>query len=363
MEPRPNKPSRAPAGSPPEQSFPPSNNPIYSGGDSASWSTSAWTSPPGPGRAEPAPRTEPLTARAADWHGQPGAYAPGSDQGYSPGPSLAPIDQRRGSSWIGPLIAVVVLALIVVAVAIAFNKVRGGNDNNNGKPPSVAQLAGPARTSTAQAVAAAAQTQTSPTAPAATATTQQPTKAATAKPKATDTPPSEASSSDSSTSVAKAKTLLPTVDEAGANFVRTEYDDRNQSAVAASFGDPNDATAKLKEWGWKENVYTTFEIPADQITDQNETIYISVSIHRFATADGASSAFGYFADAVAASGLTEGTMDAMGDQSRKLTGSNSGGNLVVLYIQNGSYLIKVSASSPSGDPSADAIAMAKKIVK
>src|SRR6478672_5597684 len=120
MEPRPNKPSRAPAGSSPEQSFPPSSNPIYSGGDSASWSTSAWTSPPNPaqGRAEPTPRTEPLTARAADWHGQPGAYAPGSDQGYSPGPSLAPIDQRRGSSWLGPLIAVAVLALIVVAVAI-----------------------------------------------------------------------------------------------------------------------------------------------------------------------------------------------------------------------------------------------------
>ena len=145
--------------------------------------------------------------------------------------------------------------------------------------------------------------------------------------------------------------------------MQTEYDDRKSAAVADSFADSNDATAKLKQWGWKENVYATFEIPADQITDQNETIYISVSIHRFAAADGAASAFGYFADAVAASGLADGTVDPIGDQSRLLTGSNTGGNLVVLYIQNGAYLIKVSASSPTGDPTADAVAMAKKVVK
>lgn len=366
MEPRPDKPSRTPAGKPPESSFPPSSNPIYSGGDSASWSTGAWTSPPGPGRAEPAPRDEPLTARAADWHGQPGAYAPNGDQGYSPGPSLAPIDQRRGSSWLGPLIAVAVLALIVAAVAVAFTKVRGGN-GDGGAPGNSAQIAAPAQTSTAQA--AALQTQITPTVPSGTAaaTTNaatQPTKAPTQKPKPTDTPASTSGSSSALASAAKAKTLLPTVDEAGADFVMTEHDDRNRTAVAQTFGDPNDAAAKLTQWGWRENVYTTFQIPADQVADQTETTLISVSIHRFSTGDGASSAFGYFVDAVVSGqGLTEASADSIGDQTRKLTGSSADGNLTVLYIQNGAYLIKVSAASPTGDPSADAVAMAKKIVK
>ena len=372
MEPRPNKPARGAAKTPPDASTPSSSQaPIYAGNESASWATSAWASPsnPGPTRAEPTPPQEPLTARAADWHGQPGAYAPGNDGGYSPGPSLAPIDQRRGASWLGPLVAVAVLALIVAAVAVAFTKVRGGGDNRDA-PTRTAQVAAPAQTSAALAAAsAAAQTQVTPTAPApaATLTTSAAVKPAdTPKPAATTPPGSGSSGSSSSGTVsnAAAKTLLPTIDDVGSEFVMTEFDDRNRTAVSKSFGDPNDALSKLKQWGWKENVYTTFEIPADNVADPSQTTYLSVSIHRFATIDGATQGFTYFSDAVLnVPGTTEQTSDNYADQTRTLSSTSATGNLVVIYIRQGNYLIKATAASPTGDPTAELVALVKKIVK
>jgi len=360
MEPRPNKPSRAPAGSSPESSTP--DLP----GDSASWATSAWTSPANPAssstRAEPTPHTEPFTARAADWRGQPGAYAPGADQGYSPGPSLAPIDQRRGSGWLGPLIAIAVLALIVVAVAVAFTKVRGGNSDRSALPPA-AQVGAPGLTGTAQAAAGAA-SQAAATAPAVTTTAR-----AGAAVKATVVPggnakPTSTPKANATTVSASAANLLPALGDVGPGFVVTENATRDRDAVSQSFVDPNDATAKLKTFGWKENAYTTFEIPAADATDPTATTLFSVSVHRFSKSSGAKSAFTYFSDAVVAGqGLADVDIANLSDQTRELSSTSADGNLVVIYVRKGVYLIKASASSPTGDPTADLIALVKKLVK
>ena len=134
--------------------------------------------------------------------------------------------------------------------------------------------------------------------------------------------------------------------------------------MAQSFGDPNYAATKLKQWGWKENVFTTFEIPAADATDPNATTYMNVSIHRFSNADGAAAAFTYFSDAVvAAQHMTDVTVDKIGDQTRELSVKSTDSNLAVVYIRSGNYLIRIGASSPTGNPSADILALAKKVVK
>jgi hypothetical protein len=333
-------------------------------GGAARWSPSAWGSPTEPVDAKPTPpRTETPTARAADWRGEPGLYAPRANDHYSPGPSLAPIDHRHGASWLGPIVAVVVLALIVGAVAVALAK---GRDDGGGKTPTqAAGLAAPALSATAQA---GLQTQITPTGAAITPTAPaaKPTQAAeaTEKPKPTDTPePSSNSSGGSDSNLSPSQKYLPTVDQVGGDFTMTEDSTRTRDEVAASFGDPADALAKLKQWGWKENAYRTFEVPAAKQTDPTATTYITVSVHHFSNSDNTQAAFTYFADAVvAAQGMNDVDVATIGNQTRELTSSSSGATNVVLYIRYGNYLIRLGASSPSGDPAPELIALAKKIV-
>lgn len=332
-------------------------------GGAARWNPSAWGSATDPAATPPASsQTEPTTARAADWRGEPGLYAPRANDHYSPGPSLAPIDHRHGASWLGPIVAVVVLALIVGAVAVALAK---GRDDGNGKTPTqAAGLAAPALSATAQA---GLQTQITPTGPAVTPTAPaaaKPTQAATEKPKPTDTPDASSNSSSGSDSgLSPSQKYLPTANQVGGDFTMTEDSTRTRDEVAQSFSDPNDATAKLKEWGWKENAYRTFEVPAAKQTDPNAIIYYSVSVHHFSSSENTQAAFTYFADAVAAAqGETEVDVATIGNQTRELSSSSDSGNLVVLYVRYGNYLIKLAASSPSGDPAPELIALAKKIV-
>lgn len=369
MEPRPNqKPARGSASPGPDASAPSSGNPVHSGGETTRWSTTAWTSPSNPPPNPPStPRAEPAPVRASEWRGQPGLYAPETDNGYSPGPSLAPIDHGRGSSWIGPLVAVVVLALIVAAVAVAFTKVRGGDSGANNPPNQTAGLAAPALTSTAHA---GLQTQITATAAPSSPTTQaaavaaaqaKPSKQPTKAPQPTDTP--QKSSSSGGGSVSAAGKYLPSVSEVGSGFAVTEDGTRTRTQVAGTFGDPAAAEAKLKQWGWKENAYRTFEIPADKVTDPSATVYINVSVHHFSSGANTASAFAYFTDAVvAAPGMTEVTVDKIGDQTRELTSTSAAANVAVLYIRHGNYLIRLGGSSATGDSSADLIALAKKIL-
>src|SRR4029079_8438871 len=113
-------------------------------------------------------------------------------------------------------------------------------------------------------------------------------------------------------------------------FARTEDDKRTLDQVVASFANPDEATQLLPEWGWEENAYRTFQIPADGNADPNATSFINVSVNRFADEDGAANAMSYFVDAVvAAQGLEAFDVDQVGDATIALKGSPDGANLTV----------------------------------
>ena len=97
--------------------------------------------------------------------------------------------------------------------------------------------------------------------------------------------------------------------------------------------------------------------------DPNATTYITVSVHHFSSGENTQAAFTYFADAVvSAQGMTDVEVETIGNQTRELTSHSADANLVVLYIRYGNYLIRLGASSPSGDPGPELIALAKQLV-
>ena len=159
--------------------------------------------------------------------------------------------------------------------------------------------------------------------------------------------------------------LLPTVEDVPPGFVVTDEGERAEDVVAASFGEAEaaDAAARLAEWGWRQNLYRTFEdVNADPATDA--TNYLEISLHRFRDAAAAGEALPYFAAAVIGQGLTELGVDPVGDQALALAGNPTGGaNLVVVYVQDGPVLIRIGGSSPAGDPTDDVVALARQIVE
>jgi hypothetical protein len=291
------------------------------------------------------------------------AAQPG-ERGYSPGPPLTPIDSGPLAKLLGPILALVVLAAVVAAVVFVVLKVFDGDgrEANAGLPPgstiAAAQLAPTgAATSEGEPTEAAAGDDSEQTAQ----PTDESGSAATGdeEPKPTKTPKPSPTKEPAS-----ALSLLPTTGDFPDGFERTENDKRTEDAVASSFPDPAEATEKLEEWGWTENAYRTFEIPADSNPDPNATTFINISIHYFSEKSGSRKALSYFADSVIETqGLDEISVDKIANETRALKGSPDGSNLVVLYIRYGNYLIRIGGSSPTGDPTEDVIELAKKIVK
>ncbi|MGI8477278.1 MAG: hypothetical protein ACR2OO_13035 [Thermomicrobiales bacterium] len=314
----------------------------------------------------------PSVPRAGQASEPPGSML-ANDHPYSPGPALSPLDGSRSGRWVGPLLALVALAVVIGAVVFAFNRARSGNDQRDGtlanQNATGTVIAAGAAGATAAATKAAGESPTAaptkgaaeaaqasganPTAnPARTPDAQAPTAAGAANPTAT-----KASSAN------RTRALLPAASALPAGFVQTEKDKRTKDQVAGSFADPADATTKLDGWGWKENQYIAFEIPAAGNPVPTTTNVINVSVHRFSDKQGAAEALTYFADAVVqAQDLAETTIDPIGEQSRALKGAPDGSNLVVLYIRDGNYLIRIGGSSPQGDPTTDVVAVAKKVV-
>ena len=133
--------------------------------------------------------------------------------------------------------------------------------------------------------------------------------------------------------------------------------------MADSFSNPEDALSKLEGWKWRENAYRTFEIPAASNPLASETTVVNISIHRFGEEQGAKDALNYFAeDVIATQGLEEFRIDRIGEQTRALRGDAEGSNLVVLYVRNGNYLIRIGGYSLEGDPTEDLIALAQSII-
>jgi len=309
-------------------------------------------------------------AQHGSWYEPPNPAMPGPQpltHGYSPGPALTPIDGGRGARVLGPILALLVLAAIV-GTAVFFILRQFGDDNprsNNlaaGNGTTVAQT-GPTVTPTADGEQGSEATQETG-AVAGADETAAPTEAP-AGPSAGETPtPEDATAAEPTrSSPPSARSLLPAPDDVGNRFARTEDDKRTREAVADSFSDPEDALSKLEGWKWRENAYRTFEIPAGDNPLASETTVVNISIHRFGEEQGAKDALNYFAeDVITTQGLEEFRIDRIGEQTRALRGDAEGSNLVVLYVRNGNYLIRIGGYSLEGDPTEDLIALAQSII-
>ncbi len=140
--------------------------------------------------------------------------------------------------------------------------------------------------------------------------------------------------------------------------------DRNEGAVAESLdlstGVVGEAQPLLAEWGWEENVFREFT-PVEETADG--TNFLSVSVHRFRDADAADAALAYFSDAVLVSGGAEDVeVEPLGDEVRALQSSEGGVTNLILYVRSGPFLFRIGSSSPAGDPTADAVALAQSIL-
>lgn len=365
MEPRPlSKPQRnvPPA---PTPSFPPIDR-------------SGWAPPPptlAPGYSQPIPPVAPTyggipieqaAARGA-WFDPAAPSAPlpqPGEQGYSPGPPLTPIDAGPFGKILGPLLALLLLAAVVAAFVFLILKVfdgGGDRDNNNANMPAGTAVAGAQPTSTV--AQDGDPTKESSDGPDETAVATSESQTASAGDDEEEPQPTKTKKPEPTKEPASALTLLPITDDLPEGFVRTENDKRTEDAVAASFANPDEATEKLQEWGWEENAYRTFEIPANKSPDPTMTTFVNISIHYFSANAGSRHALSYFADSViTAQGLDEIEVDKIGQETRALKGSPDGTNLVVLYIRHGNYLIRIGGSSPDGDPTQDVIDLGEKIV-
>lgn len=132
--------------------------------------------------------------------------------------------------------------------------------------------------------------------------------------------------------------------------------ERTLQDVADGFEDPDAAMDQFEEWGWQGNAVRAFHVPEGADADPNEIDGIYMSVHEFASPDAAAEALDYTAHAHASGGGLEEREDSqLGDASRVLYGEMSYGDEITIYVQHENALIRLSAASPEGDPTDDAI--------
>lgn len=299
----------------------------------------------------------------------------GYDPDYSPGQPLTPLRGPRGANIVGPLLAVAALAIIVAAVAFIVSQFRNGGDDNGAQPTAVVAINASPTTETDQqdedaTKPAGADNADAPTRTADDSADEEPAQ----EPKVNrDTEPGDeldSSSEDQSTDSGdeapaertRARQWLPTTRVIGSGYEQTDNGTRDETEVANSFPDPADAGEKIVAFGWQENVYREYSLPNGAPED---TIVISVSVHRFDTEAGAKDALQYFADGgQTAQGLAV-AEDApeFGEDTISLQGAIEGGNVYVIYIRQNNFVIRLGGLSPTGDPAEFTNGVAERIME
>lgn len=353
MEPRPSRPSRA------------------SGPSTTRSTRTPWTPSP-PVETPSSQRTAdiyggPPGQPAGQWYGQQPTYAPEQPDYRQTGP-ITPIKPRgeRGNKLLRYLLAALLLIGVIGGGAFAITRFLADDDSPS--DPQVAAVtesdASPTAAPTEDAEGGAPDPTPTTPAEAPTATvaaptaTEPPTTEVGADQAAPTTAPVDASSGDAA--VEGAAALLPDPADIDGNWNVTNEGTRDKAAVAEAIGP--DGEALLTSWRWRENVFEELT-RTDPESFPDETTFISVSIHRFANAEGAAEALTALSDiVVAAQGLQDVTTPQIGDQARGLSGPGDGVNLYVLYVQDGSYLLRLGGSSVTGDPAATIDALAEQIV-
>jgi hypothetical protein len=157
--------------------------------------------------------------------------------------------------------------------------------------------------------------------------------------------------------------LVPSEDEVPDGLILTDETELDEEDVAATFSDPEEALAKLEEWGWRRHLQRVFGPAEEGEAGPDGVNFIVVSVHRFDSEDAANEALTYFSDAVIAlQGLQPVEVEQLGDESIALTGNPDAANLVVLYVRTGPYLVRIGASSPGGDPTGVVVDLAETIL-
>lgn len=156
---------------------------------------------------------------------------------------------------------------------------------------------------------------------------------------------------------------LLTEDQVPDGLVIIDDGERTLDDVADGFGDPEEAIERFTGWGWERNLIRAFHLPDDAPARPEEIDGIYVSVHAFDGPESAAEALDYALDAQAtAADLREIDIPALGDYSRGLFGEPVYGNEVTLYVQQGPLLVRLSAASPEGDPTDEAIALMRTML-
>lgn len=173
--------------------------------------------------------------------------------------------------------------------------------------------------------------------------------------------PSGSGGTNASGSSGDINAYLPDSSAVPDNFSQTDAGERTKDEVAATFGpDPSQASANLDDWGWQANSYVVYDATPQPPND--EVNRLGVSVHQFDSADGAAAALPAFVESFGAPQIDLPADANLGDNAVAMQTTNDDGNLVVLYVQKGNYVLKIDAASISGDPMQAAIDLAQKLV-
>lgn len=281
---------------------------------------------------------------------------------------MTPIKPRneRGNKLLRYLLAALLLIAVIGGGAYAITRFL--NDDDKPENPPVAAVTGGSVTPTLAATQATDGQQSAPTAtsgaaaptptPEAPAPTEAP--AGDAQQAANSEATGAAGDASEDPTVVSAEVFLPDVSTLDGVWTVTDEGERTKAEVADAIGP--DGENQLTSWRWRENFYREMT-RSDPASVPDETTFISVSVHRFANAEGASESLTALSDIVVeAQGLQEVETPPIGELARGLAGPGDGVNLYVLYVQDGKYLLRLGGSSVTGDPSITINALAESIL-
>lgn len=184
-------------------------------------------------------------------------------------------------------------------------------------------------------------------------------RAIAAQEQAISSPSAQASPSPMS----RTSAVMLTEEDVPAGLVMTDNRERSLEEVATGFSSPEGALAQFRVWGWKGNSVRAFHTPNGAEQDPNAIDGIYISVHEFGTPEDAGKALDHSIRMhVIGTELEEVAVEPMGDKVRALYGPMPYGNEITIYVQSDSLVIRLSASSPEGDPRAEAMAMVQTML-
>ncbi|MEZ4500569.1 MAG: hypothetical protein R2839_10950 [Thermomicrobiales bacterium] len=305
------------------------------------------------------------TQGGGPWYGPYGSLGPEPSEYRATKPPM-PIKPRgeRGNKWLRYLLGILILVLAVGGSAFAITWfLDDDDDQNSGQPGSVQAQVTPTATVTSAAPAATQTPETlaEPTATSATIAEPTATSGAAPEPSPTSEPASQQvappAESDTGGSEAVAADFLPDVSDLGGDWIVQAEGERSQAEVGEALGEGGEDT--LVQLGWQANLFRDFN---REVAD-DETFFISISVHQFATSEGASEALAYFSQVLASTGLYQDAAEVtIGDASVAMEGTQSGANLYALYVLDGNILVRFGGSSLMGDPAPYVNTVAAQII-